>query len=595
MPASFLLITDDKSLLESWSKQIPRGRPLLNLEQVKSFGSVPAGVSIVIVLDALKADVVPGGLGRCPLVLVGKKHTPAFEALKAGGQARCSLNYEESRTQLVAYIGLLEEVAERGAALEILADKSRRPSLSRPPMLPASAGSQLPVEIWDFLEGAVENISSRERLLAEFRRASRHLLRASHTVFFLREDMEFRADRGASQCSVHDPMISYLSTHPVVLDGEEWPSPSDPLAEMAVRNQMAIWGARLLVPMHDNGHLVGIISCGVRDDGQPYDENDKSRAISVARLLRQLVGQNQHYSRLERLYRDSLVGDRYLPSRIVLGRDEAPSRQVPLVVRTLIDRVRYEGENQFLRPSAGQPFRASAGVVPETGGVWATWEEASGEVYDLTQTKREERLALLRDLSLTLNHEIGNALVSLTSLQHLDSGKPIPPRMAQTILQDLERLRRLNEDLAAMGNLEECDEELTDIGQMLTELAKDLDVKLELPRTVVELKVVSPMLSFALESLVRTVQENRPTDVVAPLVLQLRSTGEGEQTTALISIQGSNLELEGIIPVSNATDTPNQGRLTVFIAKEILRLHGGSIHAGPGMAGNEILMSVKCW
>jgi hypothetical protein len=35
--------------------------------------------------------------------------------------------------------------------------------------------------------------------------------------------------------------------------------------------------------------------------------------------------------------------------------------------------------------------------------------------------------------------------------------------------------------------------------------------------------------------------------------------------------------------------------MSVFLAKEILRLHHGQIHAGPGMEGTEILISVRKW
>jgi len=38
---------------------------------------------------------------------------------------------------------------------------------------------------------------------------------------------------------------------------------------------------------------------------------------------------------------------------------------------------------------------------------------------------------------------------------------------------------------------------------------------------------------------------------------------------------------------------PNQGRLGVFLAKEILRLYHGEIHAGPGLEGTEILISFR--
>ena len=44
-------------------------------------------------------------------------------------------------------------------------------------------------------------------------------------------------------------------------------------------------------------------------------------------------------------------------------------------------------------------------------------------------------------------------------------------------------------------------------------------------------------------------------------------------------------------PIEGAV--PNLGRLGVFLAKEILRLHHGEIHAGPGMEGTEILISLR--
>lgn len=75
--------------------------------------------------------------------------------------------------------------------------------------------------------------------------------------------------------------------------------------------------------------------------------------------------------------------------------------------------------------------------------------------------------------------------------------------------------------------------------------------------------------------------------------LQVRSTGFGSDQTALISLEGSGLELEGILPEPIENAVPNQGRLGVLLAKEILRLHHGEIHAGPGMDGTEILVSLR--
>ena len=96
-----------------------------------------------------------------------------------------------------------------------------------------------------------------------------------------------------------------------------------------------------------------------------------------------------------------------------------------------------------------------------------------------------------------------------------------------------------------------------------------------------------------LRALIRAVAVSRREHGVKDLVLKVRSTGTGADTTALLSLKGKDMELEGILPEPVNGDVPNQGRIGVFLAKEILRLHQGEIHSGPGMEGTEILISVR--
>lgn len=593
MSASFLLATEDPALFAAWSGQMPPGAAVLTLAEVSAYPNLPPGLPIVVIVDALVGDRIPPVLERCPLLAVGKPHSTAYEQMRLSERALRCMDYVESRERLGDFLPLLAEIAERRATLELVAEKNQRSQNSRPP-LPLGMPNG-PMDMWDFLEGAVESMGSRERLLAEFRRASRYVLNASHVVFFLREEGEFRADRGASHCRADDPLILYLSSRPVVLDGVEWPGPPDPLAEMAARNRMALWGARLLVPMHDNGRLTGMIACGVRNDGQSYDEGDKSRAVSFARLLREFLNQHQHRGRLNRLYERSLIGDRYFPHTLLLNAEEEPPAEVPLAVRSLVGKVRFERATRRLRPGPGQPFRAAAGLVEETGGAWAFWEEASSEVGDMILDQKRHRLALLRELALTLNHEIGNALVSLSALVRGAAKSKVPVGLRKSVESDVAQLQRLNRDLVQLAEFSTGQSEPTDLRAVLRELEVAESVRVELPPLPVELSVVREWVRFALASLVHTVAENQPADPERPLTLQLRSTGEGSEVTALISIQGSGLELEGILPDPSEDGTPNQGRLAVFIAKEIVRLHGGEIHAGPGMVGTEILLSLKGW
>ena len=58
---------------------------------------------------------------------------------------------------------------------------------------------------------------------------------------------------------------------------------------------------------------------------------------------------------------------------------------------------------------------------------------------------------------------------------------------------------------------------------------------------------------------------------------------------------GVELALEGILPAPEPGATPTHGRIGVFIAKEIVHLHGGSIQAGTGTNGPEISLSIRQW
>jgi hypothetical protein len=593
MSTTFILATTDLQLLALWEAQIPPGRTIVRLFSATSQPVTQAGLSAVVVLDAGSEPQLPPNLVKCPTVYVGEPRSLPFEQARLGGRAKVYLNYDESARRLREFLPLMEELAAKESMLGLLVDKGRRAegSGSRPPMR-TSTGTEA-AELWDFLEGAVESIDSRDRLLGEFRRASRHLLRASHAVFFLRETDGFRADRGTSFFPNDDPLVAYLESHPAVIDGANWDGPGDPLAELAVRNRLAMWGARLLVPIHDNGRLLGLIALGVRDDGQPYDESDRVRAVCVARLLRQFLTKAIQLGRLQVFATQATLGAKYLPSTLILAPEETVPRHVPLAVRDLIGRVRRTREMSRVTPGEGQPFRASAGLVTETGGVWAFWEEASSEVHDAAARRRAVRMGLLRELALTLSHELGNALVSLATFRQVPDGSTVPPSMVATIKGDIGKLEDLSRRLAVMQTLDELVPSKVDIRELAQGVGLALGVKVEVGPDPVVLSAAKDLLEFSLRSLIETITENRGELGVRELALQVRSTGTGNELTALLSLKGRHLELEGILPEPVVGAVPNQGRMGVFLAKEVLRLHHGEIHAGPGMEGTEILISFR--
>lgn len=591
MPIIVFLATTDNALADAWEKQLPVGRIALRLAS----GSFPVGTApgfaAVVILDAVAETSLPISLVRCTTIYVGEPRSLPFEQAKMASRAKIFLTYDESRTRLRELMPLVEEIAEKQALVEMLTEKARR---FEPRAIARSHGTDA-AELWDFLEGAVENIDTRDRLIAEFRRASRHLLRASHAVFFLRENDGFRADRGTSFFLADDPLVAFFEHHPAVIDGTNWDTPSDPVAELAVRNRLALWGARLLAPIHDNGRLLGLIAFGVRDDGQTYDEIDRTRAVFFARLLRHFLAKSSHFNRLSLAAEKTNLGAKYLPGTLVLGPTENVPKHVPLVVRDVIGQARRSREMARSSPGPGQPFRANAGVIVETGGIWAFWQEASGEVHDATARQRAGRRGLLRELALTLSHELGNALVSLSVFRQTNIDRPATPPLIETVKSDVRNLETLNEQLSLMQTLHESQAAPVDVRELAQSIGSSLGLRVEVGPDPVVLVVSRKLLDFGFRALIRSLAENRPEHGFRDLTLQVRSTGAGDDLTALLSLKGKHLELEGILPEPVDGAVPNQGRVGVFLAKEILRLHNGEIHAGPGVEGTEILISIRTW
>jgi hypothetical protein len=232
-------------------------------------------------------------------------------------------------------------------------------------------------------------------------------------------------------------------------------------------------------------------------------------------------------------------------------------------------------------------------LIVETGGTWAYWEEASSEVHDATARQRAGRRNLLRELGLTLSHELGNALVSLTTFRQAGPDQMFPAPLVETVKNDVASLEALNRTLGLMQTLHEAEIMPVDVRDVAHSIGHSLSVRVEVGPDPVTLLASRKLLEFALKSLLQSIAENRGDLGTRELSLQVRSTGTGSELTALFSIKGRQIELEGILPEPVDDSVPNQGRLGVFLAKEILRLHHGEIHAGPGMEGTEILISLR--
>jgi hypothetical protein len=565
-------------------------------------GAKAMTASIVAIVDERVLGELPPVCAAAPMILVGEtSDRVSTPAAQSSASVRVRLGWAESKTRLGEFLPLLEEIAVRGATAQISQERRENAfvssSVEMPPRAPTPHFLSDPHSEdswWDWLSDALEAAGSRAELLAEFRRLARRTLRTSHVVFFLRDAEGYRADRGDHFCAANDIVPQTLAENPTPLDGVTWLSAPQPAHELAVRQRLASWALRLIVPLHERGRVLGWIGLGTRDDGAPFGPTERTRAVNLARLLRQMLPGASAVGAADRAAIAQLE-KKYFPGTRIFGPEDIVGDDVPAAVRDLITEVRKLRLTRRLAPSLEQVFRASAGFIPETQGVWALWEDVSAELQEQHRRTRTERLALLHDLALTLNHELGNSLVSLAALRHNPGAETNSPVLLAAIRRDIAALEAINRHLASLPTFSEVSAERVDLRALACAVGRRCGIAVETGSEEVLLDVAPKLIEFGLEAILDSIAENRPGLGKRELVLALRATGPENNRTALLTIRGASLALEGVLPAPEPGAAPTHGRIGVFIAKEIIRLHGGLIEGGSGLKGPEISLTIRNW
>lgn len=599
MPATLILTTPDAALEAAWKKLLPTREPAAFARPADLQRELLRPGARVWVCDINDPrSRLSTGSGTL-VVLVGQPHSLPFEQARQSRSARLFLSYEESRERLAECVNLLEEIADKNSQLHTALERTRR---SEPPFpirdVTASAATSEPVESWDFLESALAHLDNRTRLLDEFRRAARYILKSSKVLYFFRHLDGFISDDEGYRCEASHPLALWLEEHPAALDVSQWANIEDPSLDAPIRQQLVSWGTRLLIPLHAYGQLLGWMALGPRADGTLYRESDKFRAVLHGRLLERCLERSAQLNEYAHAGNAAALRSKYLPGARLITRAELATTELPVEVRAVASEALHTGKTVTQPARVPYRYRVQAGPAPEIDGVWAMWEDSAPEIERIQQLLEQHRRELFRNLGLTLSHELSNPLVSLvTFAQLLTKGSTSPvgsAALAQEVAltSEVAKLKLLNEHATLLGEIAQPSAKPTDLNKLLSEVANARNLTTRFVEEQLVLSLDPSLVKFAFGAILDAIAANRLDEGLQSLILTLRAVGTGIQRTAVITIEGKRLELDGTLPLPAPGSTPNQGRLSVFLAREILRLHGGTLQAGPGLKGTDIQISL---
>lgn len=596
MPAKYLIISENESLVRAWEAQLPSGMTVVFDTTVRSLWMGQLKRIAVVILESAYLERVPRECERAHLLVVADADDAHIEMYKASWRGTIIVQgVEDSRRRLGQIATLCLQHAELCSLINGIRESGGKLSV------PRNIGGDFEQgwgynggsAVWDFVAEIFENVYLKENLIRECLKGYKRFLECSRVIFLRRDRDRYVAMGSSEEISDEDPLVVLFEGSPVIVDGRSWPDDCNPITVLSIRNRMELWNSRLMVPVHDSGELLGIIVCGVRNDGLPHDHGGKIYAVRLASAMAQLLRLNSWIEELSRENRYSREYRKCFPNTLILNEGEDPPLCLPPVVRKIVGIIKTERSSQFVKATIDQPFRVFGGFVEESEKIWIRWEEASAEIYEQECVKRRDRIALLKELALTLNHELGNSLVSLAVL--VDPRSVVPKALHAAIHEDINRLNALNDQISKLAAFSELEPEYTDFRLLVAGLGEKYGLPTEICSEELVLHVVPEMVELALNVVASCLIEDRRSYSAHGISLQLRCAGAGESLVVLISFRGKEMRLEGVLPLQTAEGPPTQGRMLLFIAKEVIRLHHGTIHSGPGLEDSEIMIALRHW
>ncbi len=527
------------------------------------------------------------------MILVGEPRSLPFEEAKVLRSNTYCLSYEESRTQLGRIATVAAELAQSRAVVSVLQERPRRvdQATSDPFDTVRRGGDDL-----EFLAAAIDHLDDRSRIMDEFRRGVRSRIRSSRVAVFLREGKRYVAETEGWECSPGHDLVRWLQEHAAIVDSATLDTVENPATEAAIRQKLGEWNSRLLVPVEVHGSLEGWVVFGPRADGRSYSSADRDDALMMVRLFSRLLGQHRRLEKANVVQKDVALLQKFGPKFCVIGASGKTDEALPVEARDMAATALREGrriEREYGR------IRVAAGPIPGAG-CWVWWDESAMTAESTAQKREAERHQMLHDLGIMISHELANAMFSVsTYFQHLrrqqapeEAVHPLIDRVGK----DMERMKAMPHLLSTLFEMSKQPTSQVDMKRVVQSVAKEVGGAANVPDSGPVIWGHEKNLHDALLWLCREILETKdtmePITRDAKITISLQQRRRGDESICLVTIAYPGLRMDQI-KVGEATTTEEYPTVPVYLAREVIRFHFGTIHVGQGLDGPELMIALK--
>jgi hypothetical protein len=593
MSATFILTTEDSGLAAEWARQLP-SQPLSPGDGGSLLRELQRPGARVWIKDICHRDAEATAHPDTVIILVGEPRSVPFEEAKRDRANAYCLSYDESKVQLRRLSVMAAELAQSRAVLSILHERPRK---ADQPAADAVEPSRRNLDDFEFLAAAIDHMEDRARIIDEFRRGARTRVRASKVVVFLREEKKYVSESEAWECSANHDLVRWLQEHAAIVDSATLDSVESASTEASIRQKLGEWNSRLLVPIEVHGALEGWVVFGPRADGRPYTTSDRDDALMLVHLFSRLLGQHRLLRAAVTVQKDTALMQKFGPRFCIIGAMGKMDEGLPVEVREIAALALTQGkrfEREFGR------VRVAAGPISSTGGCWVWWDESSLTAEASAHKREAERHQILHDLGIMISHELANAMFSVsTYFQHLrrqrTADDPAHP-LIERVGQDMERMKAMPHLLSTLYEMSKQPTGRVDMRRVIQSVAKEIGGLANTPESGPIIWGHEKNLHDALLWLCREILDtkDRVESVVrdAKITLSLQQRRRDDESICLVTISYPGLRVEQI-KVGEATSTEEYPTVPVYLAREVIRFHYGTVHVGQGLDGPELMIALK--
>jgi hypothetical protein len=245
-------------------------------------------------------------------------------------------------------------------------------------------------------------------------------------------------------------------------------------------------------------------------------------------------------------------------------------------------------------------IRVAAGPIPGSGGCWVWWDESALTAESSAQKRETERHQILHDLGIMISHELANAMFSVsTYFQHLrrqraadDPAHPLIERVGQ----DMDRMKAMPHLLSTLYEMSKQPTGRVDMKRVVQSVAKEIGGHANTPESGPVIwgheKNLHDALVWLCREIIETKDRVEPAARDAKITLSLQQRRRDDESICLVTISYPGLRVDQI-KVGEATSTEEYPTVPVYLAREVIRFHYGTVHVGQGLDGPELMIALK--